>query len=393
MAPAQEIKKEVAEEEPIRKKQAISSDDLYRRSSQYEFWSFTAESLQELRQKTNQHGRDKSEQLFNHALESSKQKSPEVFEKYPLELCAESLLDYVSCEEETKYLNFYSQNVIKISNFFKMPTQVKASAISFFKKFYLMNSVMEYHPKNVLYTCIFLAAKSENYFISIESFVKVLKNTTPKDILDLEFNVLQSLKFTLLVHHPFRPLYGFFLDYQAVLLHPSPLMYDVTVDTLGSLYDKAKKWLNDHALLSDIMFLFSPPQVALAAMYDIDKRITDKYLKRKFLHDNHEKMDTIKEEVKVKVEKVKLEEDDSLQDEKPEPKSEYTIQREQYETMVRTIRKCIKIAKQLPQATLEESKEIDRKCFFALNPGRKIEKRKTKLMNPSQPAEVKEEQL
>ena len=98
MAPAQEIKKEVAEEEPIRKKQAISNDDLYRRSSQYEFWSFTAESLQELRQKTNQHGRDKSEQLFNHALESSKQKSPEVFEKYPLELCAESLLDYVSCE-------------------------------------------------------------------------------------------------------------------------------------------------------------------------------------------------------------------------------------------------------------------------------------------------------
>lgn len=363
-------------EEPVRKKQVINNDDLYRRSTQYEHWSFTADTLQELRLKTNQQGRAKSEQLFNQALESSRNKTPEAFEKFALELCADKLLDHVTCEEETKYLNFYSQNVIKISNFFKMPTQVRASAISFFKKFYLVNSVMEYHPKNVLYTCIFLAAKSENYFISIESFVKVLNKTNPKDILDLEFNVLQSLKFTLLVHHPFRPLYGFFLDYQAVLLHPSPLMYDVTVDTLGSLYDKAKKWLNDHALLSDIMFLFSPPQVALAAMYDIDKRVTDKYLKRKFLHDNHE-METIKEEPASKDPEIKLE------DEKDDAPKEVSTQREQYENMVRTIRRCIKIAKQVPQATLEESKEIDRKCFFALNPGRKIEKRKAKLMSPT----------
>ena len=161
-----------------------------------------------------------------------------------------------------------------------MPTQVKATAVSFFKKFYLVNSVMEYHPKNILYTCVFLAAKSENYFMSIESFCKALPKTEPKDVLDLEFIVLQSLKFTLLVHHPFRPLYGFFLDFQAVLLHPSPLMYDVNIDTIGGMYDKAKKWLSDYALLSDVAFLFSPPQIALAAMYDIDKRITDRYLKK-----------------------------------------------------------------------------------------------------------------
>lgn len=241
--------------------------------------------------------------------------------------------------------------------------------------------------------------------MSIESFCKALPKTEPKDVLDLEFIVLQSLKFTLLVHHPFRPLYGFFLDFQAVLLHPTPLMYDVNVDTIGGMYDKAKKWLSDYALLSDVSFLFSPPQIALAAMYDIDKRITDRYLKRKFLSEHHHdedntqgKLDTIKEDpesrtdkipvdnnvednVNIKKEEVDLEEADLQNTNKDDAKAGdiYKAQREQYETLVRTIRKCIKLAKQIPETSREESAKVDKKCFFALNPSRLLKKKLNKL--------------
>ncbi|KAK6457811.1 cyclin-like protein [Scheffersomyces xylosifermentans] len=392
---------EGSEENPEAKRKRISNDDLYRRSTQFEIWSYTAESLEAAKKKANAAGQIIATKRFNEAFAELKKASPEVFENNKDKLNPESLLNLITFEEESKYLNYYTPNIIQIAKFFKMPTQVKLTAVSFFKKFYLENSVMQYHPKNIMYTCVFLAAKSENYFVSIESFVKALKGTDAKDILDLEFIILSSLKFTLLVHHPFRPLYGFFLDFQAVLLHPSPLMYDVSVNTLGTLYDKAKNWLNENAVLSDVAFLFTPPQIALAAMYDVDKRVTDRYLKRKFLRDHADKLDDIKEEpengdVKKEEAKVKIEGDKNIDNDAADSTatkthgetSDIQTQREQYETLVRTIRKCIKVAKQVSKSPQDEVKEIDRKCFFALNPRKLIEKQVKKIAKEAAPSEV-----
>lgn len=389
------------------KKSQVTVDDLYRRSTQFTYWSYTQESLQETKREVNLKGRQHAKDKFNKAYIKLKSESKDNIEQFESELTSEKLLDLLTLEEELKYLNFYCENIIKVINSFRMPTQVKATAISFFKKFYLVNSVMEYHPKNILYTCVFLAAKSENYFMSIESFCKALPKTEPKDVLDLEFIVLLSLKFTLLVHHPFRPLYGFFLDFQTVLLYPNPLMYDVNIDTIGGMYDKAKKWLNDYALLSDVVFLFSPPQIALAAMYDIDRRVTDRYLKRKFLSEHHhdeenprQNLTTIKEEAKddsgeLNENKSNNHESNNVPEDNTEVKIEvkneeglnnedkHKVQREQYETMVRTIRKCIKLAKQIPETSREESAKIDKKCFFALNPTRLLKKKLNKLTTGS----------
>lgn len=373
-------------ENMISKKQRISNDDLYRNSTQYGIWSFTQDELAKAKANANQLGVIAARERFQKAYNKAKNENPDSFEKFPQEL-NEDMISLLTLEEESTYLEFYIQNITTTCNFFKMPTQVRLTAASFFKKFYLVNSVMHYHPKNILYTCIFLAAKSENYFISIESYVKALKGVQTKDILDLEFIVLQSLKFTLLVHHPFRPLYGFFLDFQAILLNPSPVMYDVSADTIGNLYNKAKEWLNKYYMLSDVAFLFTPPQIALAAMYDCDRRISDRYLKRKFLKDDKEDENTgVQDSVQQKRKQDQVETHNTtkkVETEQPETEngslSKHTSKREQYESLVRTIRKCAKLAKDLPVADREKSKEIDKKCFFALNPGKLIDKRIKRL--------------
>lgn len=335
----------------------VTADDLYRRSSQYQIWSYTPEELTATKTRSNEKGREAALEAFERARAKLEAERPEVFELHGSKLTSE-IAELVTLEEEQKYLSFFSQQIVQTCAHFNMPTQVKATAMAFFKRFYLVNSVMEFRPKNVLYTIVFLAAKLENYFISIESFCNRLPKTQQKDILDLEFIVLQLLKFTLLAHHPFRPLYGFFLDFQLVLLYPSPAMYDVNIDTIGALYDLAKKWLNDHALLSDVAFLFTPPQIALAALYDLDKRITDKYLKRKFLHESH------------------YDEVENGDETPAEPtESGKTKEREHYENMVRTVRKCIRFAKVDTQTSREESTRIDEKCFFALNPGKHLKRR------------------
>lgn len=314
----------------------VTSDDLYRRSSQYQLWSFTPEELTKVKRDTNEKGRLAANSKFDQHKKKFLQDadSKKVIDEHPDEFTFEKLIDIVSFEEETIFLQFYCKSILETGQFFKMPTQVKATAIAFFKRFYLVNSVMEYHPKIVLYTVLFLAAKSENYFISIESFCKAIPKIESKDIIELEFNVLQSLKFTLFVHHPFKPLYGFYLDFQTILLFPHN--YETTIDMIGKLYDDGKNWLITYAVLSDVYSLFTPPQIALAAMYDIDKKVTDRYLKKKF--------------------------DD----------------RDQYEAIVKTIRKCIKVAKNVPETNRQESIEIDKKCFYTLNPN-KILKKKIKL--------------
>lgn len=390
------------------KKPVVSIDDLYRKSTQFQVWSFTKSGLEETQRKANERGIERARERLQVQFDKAKKENPPLFELNLQELSMDSIFDPLSFEEEQKYLHFYCEKIISTADYFNMATQVKATAMSFFKKFYLVNSVMEYHPKNILYTCLFLAAKLENNFISIESYCKILPKTEPKDILDLEFIVLLSLKFTLLVHHPFRPLYGFFLDFQAVLLHPSPVMYDVNVDKLGHLYNKAKEWLNKYAIISYVGFMFTPPQIALAAMYDIDKRITNKYLQRKYLR---EQLDAIKEEQEVDdPEKEEPKEETKTKPSKrgtkvkEEPKDEETIkqeaeqeladaennlklesqQRAQYETLVRTIVKCIRIAKSDTETSLQESKDIDKKCFFTLNPAKMLNRKIKKLSSETQ---------
>lgn len=250
-------------------------------------------------------------------------------------------IEKVTLEEELQLISFHSRRISALAKHFNMPSQVRATAISFLRKFYLVNSVMEYHPKLILLTCLFLAAKSENYFISIHTFCKRIPKTTPESILSLEFEILQSLKFTLLTHHPFRPLYGFFFDIQEVLKD------DYSSKELGTIYDEARK-LVDETLISDAVYHFTPPQIALACFKQINNELVLKYLKKKF--DSETKPETIKEEEEVK--------------EEPNEGKEISL----HDQILETIEQCQEVIKKAQNPTKEEATIIDRKVQYCLNP-------------------------
>lgn len=348
------VKEALAAAKKVSTKRGTTGDDLYRRSTQYRVWSFTAEGLMAAREAV--HARQT--ELAKQRMAEAKTAIAEAHEAPTTTADALNATeaDPPTLEEEQRFLAYYGKSLLTTGDFFRMPTQVKATAALFFKKFFLVHSIMEFNPKLVLYTCLFLAAKLENYFMSIALFASKLPKTEPSDVLDLEFTVLQLLRFTLYVHHPFRPLYGFFLDMQAVLLYPSPTMYDVNVDTLGALYDRAKVWLVEHALLSDVEFMYTPPQIALAALYDLDVRITDRYLKKKF--------------GKVAAAAPAAEPAPAAAESEPTPTGET-----EYDQLVRVVRRCVRRAKEARIPTKEESTEIDKKRFFALHPERLLKKK------------------
>ena len=124
------------------------------------------------------------------------------------------------------------------------------------KRFFLYNTVMDYHPKDILLTCLFLATKSESERIPIEEFGQKLMLPSTDSILALEFIVSQGLKFEYLIHHPYRPAYGFFLDLQTIP--------DIDLRLLKETYNKAQQMIGS-MFLTDVCLIYQPSQLALAS--------------------------------------------------------------------------------------------------------------------------------
>jgi len=63
-------------------------------------------------------------------------------------------------------------------------------------------------------TALYLATKTTNNPISIDTYASHIPKTAPSDVLDLEFLVAQSLEFEFAVWHAHRALWGIWLDLQ-----------------------------------------------------------------------------------------------------------------------------------------------------------------------------------
>ncbi|SCW00109.1 LAFE_0B09648g1_1 [Lachancea fermentati] len=261
-------KEPTGDKEAVRTLQRVTDDDLYRHSSQYRLWSFTPEQLNQRRIDINARAALRTDQNLKEFKEAHKELTDE--ELTALELKAVP----VTVEEEYMLVNYYAKMIISFAGKMNLPTEVAATAASFLRRFYLVNSVMDIVPKEIFYTTLFFACKSENYFIGVESFAKKTKST-PESILKHEFKLLESLQFTLMNHHPYKALHGFFLDIQTVLQGKVDLKY------MGQVYNNCKKTITD-ALLTDAVYFFTPPQITLAALLREDEALTSKYLELKF---------------------------------------------------------------------------------------------------------------
>ncbi|KAL5289079.1 CCNH family protein [Megaselia abdita] len=156
-----------------------------------------------------------------------------------------------------------------------MPRSVIGTAFHYFKRFYLNNSPMDFHPKEILATCVYLSCKVEEFNVSIKQFSENIKGDREKAediILSNELLLMQHLNYYLTVHNPFRPVEGFLIDIKTrcSLIDPERLRAGIE-DFL------------DKTFLTDACVLYSPSQIALAAVLhsackveeNLDSYVTD----------------------------------------------------------------------------------------------------------------------
>lgn len=163
-------------------------------------------------------------------------------------------IEYLTVADEQALVSYYLTQIVALCNAFKFPEMVLATAMSYLKRFYLRNTAMDYHPRNIMYslslaqalkkiltshvirlTCVFLATKTENFPISIDTFAAKVK-TPPADILSLEFLVSQSLHFEYKVHHAHVALSGLVLDMQVRLSRTLPPLFLHALISASSLH-------------------------------------------------------------------------------------------------------------------------------------------------------------
>uniref|UniRef100_M1CAQ9 CAK associated cyclinH homolog n=1 Tax=Solanum tuberosum TaxID=4113 RepID=M1CAQ9_SOLTU len=103
-------------------------------------------------------------------------------------------------EEEQLLRAFYEFKIQDVCDAFKFPRKIQATALIYFKRFYLLWSVMEHHPKDIMLTCIYAACKAEENHVSAEELGKGIGQDH------------HSLGFDLIAYAPYRALEGFISD-------------------------------------------------------------------------------------------------------------------------------------------------------------------------------------
>ncbi|KAK2911749.1 hypothetical protein Q8A67_003882 [Cirrhinus molitorella] len=217
---------------------------MYHNSSQKKYWTYDKEeTLDKLRLEANQ-------KFCSKSMSSGK---PGINESM-----------FLDEQEEKVLFRHYEKRLIDFCAIFKplMPKSVVGTACMYFRRFYLNNSLMEYHPRTIMLTCAYLSCKVDEFNVSSTQFVGNLQESQAgqeralEQILEYELLLIQQLNFHLVVHNPYRPLEGFLID----LKTRYPMLENPEM-----VRKSAEDFLN-RAAMTDAGLLFSPSQIALTAI-------------------------------------------------------------------------------------------------------------------------------
>ena len=214
---------------------------MYSSSTQRKFWTFP--SLDALQHQKSTSWRKYEESVANVI---SNELLPN---ELPTDAELQKLLDYYVCFLRDLCAQFQPPP----------PPSVFGTAVVYFKRFYLNTSPMEYHPKDVAYLCLYLAAKVDEYNVSFGQFIQQIAPNYEQVgdfVITNELLLMQKLHFHLTVHNAYRPLEGFILDLKSRFRDIAEV----------ERYRQNAEVFIAKALLADTFLIYTPSQVALASL-------------------------------------------------------------------------------------------------------------------------------
>ena len=188
--------------------------------------------------------------------------------------CSIPASDLVTIEEHKVLCKYYEKRLFHLCMKFQppLPYSVTFTAFMYFKRIYLQTSIMENLPRDMMSVCLYMACKVEEYNISVDKFIMIYPEVDRSQIADIilsnEMGLMRLLNYQLIVHSPKRALEGLFIDIKTRFQQKEN-------------FDKCREVSNEFlnaVLFSDVGFLYTPSQIALAAMYAASKEIVRNYI-------------------------------------------------------------------------------------------------------------------
>ncbi|CAO1375596.1 unnamed protein product [Diamesa hyperborea] len=241
---------------------------MYHQSSQKKFWTFANEQdIQEIRVNQNKNFIDQ-----NNGTGLQQQQIQSYF---------------LTSEEEYMMFKYYEVKLRDFCMKFQppMPKYTIGSALHYFKRFYLKNSVMNYHPNDIIATCAYLSCKVEEFNVSITQFVANIKGDRDKateHILSNELLLMHELNYNLTIHNPFRAIEGFLIDIKTRCQMQNPERLRPYIDEFL-----------DKAFSTDAVLIYAPSQIALAAVLHAaskEQENLDSYVTKSLFEDAENKL-------------------------------------------------------------------------------------------------------
>lgn len=161
-------------------------------------------------------------------------------------------------EEVVRIKVSYTQMISTLALKSGLRQRVAATAIVYFKRFYVRNSLKEHDPRLIAPVSLYLAAKTEEHTLQAKIVVAQMAALYSADhqypysishVYDYEFKIIAALDFDLIIFHPYRPLMQYAAD-----------------ANMSDLLSTAWPILND-SFRSDICLLFPPYIVAIACLF------------------------------------------------------------------------------------------------------------------------------
>jgi cyclin ccl1 len=113
----------------------------------------------------------------------------------------------ISLRDEQVLHSYYALKLIELSRTMKLPDKVTCSACSYLMRFYAKKSCLEVDPQGIVLTCLYLAGKVEDCYVSAER-IHSIGGISEEIILKSELVLLQGLEFDLQVHSVYKALLG-----------------------------------------------------------------------------------------------------------------------------------------------------------------------------------------
>ena len=163
----------------------------------------------------------------------------------------------LSEEEHLKAKAHFPQLISTLAQKTSLRQRIAATAIVYFKRFYVRNNYRDHDPRLIAPGALYLAAKAEEHTLQAKVVVAQMAAIysgehkypyTVEHLYDCEFKLIRALKFDLIVYHPYRPLMQYCTDLQKT-----------------ELLSTAWPILND-SYQTDACLLYPPYLIAIAAI-------------------------------------------------------------------------------------------------------------------------------